>query len=50
MEQPTEGAIAKEAKKALLSSNVFAEEGCIYAGFRPVGHYHILQDQTSTAE
>jgi hypothetical protein len=45
----SEWTIAKEAAKALLSRDVHAEHGTIYAGFRAVGRYRILSAQSSTS-
>ena len=41
---------AVKAKGALLSREVFAEAGHIYAGFRLVGHYTVLGEEIALAQ
>lgn len=45
----TEAAIIREVRKrkVLASKEIFAEDGTIYAGFRPVGQYRVIQPSAS---
>lgn len=43
----SEGTIAREARRYLMSREVYAEDGTIYAGCRPVGRYVVLPAQKS---
>lgn len=46
----SENLIAREARNALMSREVWAEHGSIYAGCRLVGQYRILQPSKSLSE
>lgn len=47
--EPTEAGIIRaiKARKALMSNEIEAYDGCIYAGGRLVGKYSVLEGQSS---